>query len=194
MAASRLTTFLETFDQDNNTRGTQWEHVCKWFLKNDQQYSEFLADVWLWDEWPGRQGKEVGIDLVAETRHGDLWAIQAKCYEAATNVTRNDMAKFIAASEGREFTQRLLIATSYGVAEAVDDLLDYAAPPITLCLRHDLETRECWPESYATWSSDVFPKPERKTADPHQTTAIQDTLEGLRHHDRGMSRSLLRMT
>ena len=66
----------------------------------------------------------------------------------------------------------------------VEDWMDYATPPITLCLRHDLETRDCWPESYAAWSSDVFPKPERKTADPHQTTAIQDTLDGLRHHDR----------
>jgi len=37
MAASRFTTFLESFDADPNKRGTQWEHVCKWFLKNDQQ-------------------------------------------------------------------------------------------------------------------------------------------------------------
>ena len=137
MAASRLTAFLDTFDQDPNRRGKQWEHVCKWFLKNDLVYRALLTDVWLWDEWPGRQGKEVGIDLVAQTKHGDLWAIQAKYYAAARNVTRNDMAKFIAASEGREFTQRLLIATSYGVAPAVEDWMDYATPPIALCLRHD---------------------------------------------------------
>ena len=35
---------------------------------------------------------------------------------------RNDMVKFIAASEGREFTQRLLIATSYGDADTIVDL------------------------------------------------------------------------
>ena len=34
MAASRFATFLDTFDRDNLTRGTQWEYVCKWFLKS----------------------------------------------------------------------------------------------------------------------------------------------------------------
>ena len=33
MAASRFSTFLESFDADPKTRGTQWEHVCKWFLE-----------------------------------------------------------------------------------------------------------------------------------------------------------------
>ena len=78
MAASRLTTFLETFDQDNNTRGKKWEHVCKWFLENNLLYRELLTDVWLWDEWPSRQGKEVGVDLVAQTKHGELWAMKAQ--------------------------------------------------------------------------------------------------------------------
>ena len=32
MAASRFATFLESFDRDPKTRGTQWEHVCKWFM------------------------------------------------------------------------------------------------------------------------------------------------------------------
>ena len=45
-------------------------HVCKWFLKNDPQYGEFLTDVWLWDEWPGRQGREVGVALVAKAKNG----------------------------------------------------------------------------------------------------------------------------
>jgi len=184
MTLSRLTTFLATFDPKPKTRGTQWEHVCKWFLKNDPQYGEFLTDVWLWDEWPGRWGPDGGIDLVAEAKDGTLWAIQAKCYRADRNVTRNDMATFIAESEGREFTQRLLIATSYGVAEAVDDWIVNATPPASLCLRHDLDTRDYWPESYGAWSSDVFPKPSPKIADPHQATAVHDTLEGLRHHDR----------
>ena len=26
---------VETFDPAPKRRGTQWEHACKWFLKND---------------------------------------------------------------------------------------------------------------------------------------------------------------
>ncbi len=48
MAASRFATFLESFDRDPKTRGTQWEHVCKWFLETDPVYRTQLKKVWLW--------------------------------------------------------------------------------------------------------------------------------------------------
>ena len=56
MAASRVATFLESFDLDPKTRGTQWEHVCKWFLETDPVYRAQLKKVWLWNKWPGRWG------------------------------------------------------------------------------------------------------------------------------------------
>jgi predicted helicase len=56
MAASRFATFLESFDADPKTRGTQWEHVCKWFLETDPVYCNQLKKVWLWAKWPGRWG------------------------------------------------------------------------------------------------------------------------------------------
>ena len=67
MAASRFTTFLDTFDPDPKTRGTQWEKVCKWFLETDPVYHTQLKHVWLWSKWPGCWGIDGGIDLVAET-------------------------------------------------------------------------------------------------------------------------------
>jgi len=48
MVASRFATFLETFDPDPKTRGTQWEHVCKWFLETDPVYRTQLKNVGLW--------------------------------------------------------------------------------------------------------------------------------------------------
>ena len=38
MAVSRFPTFLDTFDPDPKTRGTHWEHVCKWSLETDHVY------------------------------------------------------------------------------------------------------------------------------------------------------------
>lgn len=60
--------------------GRDFERVCKWALENVPEYRQRLAHVWLWDEWPGRWGRDAGIDLVAEDQEGGLWAVQAKHY------------------------------------------------------------------------------------------------------------------
>ena len=44
MPASRFTTFLESFNADDQKRGTQWEHVCKWFLETDPVYRAKLPN------------------------------------------------------------------------------------------------------------------------------------------------------
>jgi len=72
MAESRFAAFLNTFDRDSKKRGTQWEHVCKWFLETDPVYRAQLKQVWLWDKWPGRWGSDAGIDLVAQAKDGTL--------------------------------------------------------------------------------------------------------------------------
>jgi predicted helicase len=71
-----------------------------------------LARVWLWDEWPGRSGRDIGIDLVAEDRDGGLWAIQAKHYDAAYSIKKADLDSFLAASSRPEFTARLSTSQS----------------------------------------------------------------------------------
>ena len=58
---------MAQFDPVNRKRkGDQFELVCKWFLENDPTYQSLLRRVWMWDDWPGRQGIDAGIDLVAE--------------------------------------------------------------------------------------------------------------------------------
>ena len=91
-------------------RGKEFEHVCKWFLENDLYYRQVFAQVWLWDNWPGRWGPDTGIDLVGETNDGKLVAIQAKCHSRA--VPRKEISNFISVSGRSEFSERLLIATS----------------------------------------------------------------------------------
>jgi predicted helicase len=45
-------------------------------------YKSKLTQVWLWDDWPERWGKDCGIDLVAESIDGNNWGIQAKRYHS----------------------------------------------------------------------------------------------------------------
>ena len=62
-------------------KGSDFERLMKrWFL-TDPRYNN-LAKVWLWEEFPSRKklgGKDLGIDLVAQTETGEYWAIQCKC-------------------------------------------------------------------------------------------------------------------
>ncbi|MBA3566964.1 MAG: hypothetical protein H0W31_08945 [Actinobacteria bacterium] len=48
--------------------GREFEHLCKWLLENVPEYRSQLKQVWLWNDWPGRRGRDIGIDLVAEDR------------------------------------------------------------------------------------------------------------------------------
>ena len=73
-----LSHLLSRLDLDPQTRGRQFEHIAKWYLRHDPKYGLQLRRIWLWDEWPERWGPDAGIDLVAETHDRDLWAIQAK--------------------------------------------------------------------------------------------------------------------
>jgi hypothetical protein len=78
-----MASFAELFrslSPDEHRRGREFERVCKWFLENDPQYRLQIKRVWLWDDWPGRWGRDKGIDLVAETFDDELWAVQSKAY------------------------------------------------------------------------------------------------------------------
>ena len=103
---------LGRLDPDPRRRGRQFEHICQWYLRRDPVYTRELRHVWLWNDWPDRWGADAGIDLVAEDRRGQLWAIQAKAYDAATWITKRDVDTFLAESGRSEFSFRLLIATT----------------------------------------------------------------------------------
>ena len=119
-----MTTFSELFEQldpDENVRGKQFERICKWYLEHNPVYAGQLTRVWLWKHWPGRwyPEKEAGIDLVAAHRDGTLSAIQAKAYDPAYSVNKEDMNSFLSESNRKDrdtgrflFSYRLLIATT----------------------------------------------------------------------------------
>ena len=81
--SARFFELLDGLDPDENKRGREFELICRWFLRNAPRYRAQLREVWLWDEWPGRWGDDTGIDLVAETVGGELWAGQAPRRRAA---------------------------------------------------------------------------------------------------------------
>jgi predicted helicase len=53
-------------------RGERFERLMVQYLRQDPIYAKRYSDVWLWSDWPGRDGKgDTGINLVARERDGD---------------------------------------------------------------------------------------------------------------------------
>ena len=55
---------------DEHDRGRAFEPLVQKVLRTDPLYRERFAEVWRWSEWPGRDGGDIGIDLVAEGHDG----------------------------------------------------------------------------------------------------------------------------
>ena len=104
---SSLDFLLDSLPPDNNGKGKRFEQVAKWYLETSPEYATKFENVWLWSDWPERPTRDIGIDLVGETRDGERWAIQAKGYDPKNQVPTSDIDSFISASSTGAFTHRL---------------------------------------------------------------------------------------
>ena len=69
-------------------KGDVFELFTKYFLQSHPDYTSMLSHVWLFSELSPKKKQELkipsndqGIDLVAETKNGEYWAIQCKYVE-----------------------------------------------------------------------------------------------------------------
>jgi len=99
MTLQDLLNQLTEASRNNRDKGTLFERLIANYLMTDPQYADRLADVWLWSEWPDRNGPDVGIDLVARERGtGDYWAIQCKFFNPDHAIQKSDIDSFFTAS------------------------------------------------------------------------------------------------
>ena len=174
---------LGRLSERSDLRGREFERICRWFLLSAPEYRAQLRRVWLWDEWPGRWAADAGIDLVAETVEGDLWAIQAKAYDPAYAIKKADVDSFLSESARPEFGYRLLIATTDRIGQTARRTLAGQEKPAGVLLRSQLALAEiAWPASPAA----LRPRPpRRKRPRPHQRRAVAAVANGFRSTDRG---------
>lgn len=82
-------------------------------LKTDRTYKARFTEVWMWMDWPDREGEpDTGIDLVARNTDGGFTAIQCKFYAADNTLTKGDIDSFFTASGREPFTDRIIVATT----------------------------------------------------------------------------------
>ena len=83
---SSLKGLLDSFRTASVTereKGTYFEELMLCYLRNEATYRDLYAQVWIYSEWAKQQGidgRDVGIDLVAQTSTGEYHAIQCKLY------------------------------------------------------------------------------------------------------------------
>jgi hypothetical protein len=92
--------------------GAAFEWLCRFLLLNAPKYKGVFKEVWLWKDWPGRWGADKGIDLVAETIAGELWAVQAKAVRFDRSIPKSELSSFLSESNRPQFNYRLIVATT----------------------------------------------------------------------------------
>jgi len=179
-ADNSLDSLLERLPLDSNERGKSFEKATKWFLQKDPTFASQISHVWLWDEWPDRDGRDLGIDLVAKTYDGKLWAIQSKCYTG--RVPTDEIDSFISASAQSQFSHRLLISTG-PISGNAEYKLKHQEKSTAFLLRHNLK------DSAVNWLAFLDHSrpalPDKKTPRDHQKAAIDDVINGFSSNDKG---------
>lgn len=164
-------------------KGHEFERICKWFLENDPEYKLEIKQVWLWDDWPGRWGRDKGIDLVAETLDGKFWAVQSKAYARNYSVTKQDFDKFLSESSRKIISYRLMISSAAAFGHNAKEVIDGQEKPVGTLFFSDLKNRQLnWPAS----PSDLVAKQEPPNKPrPDQERAIADVVRGFKSEPRG---------
>lgn len=89
--------------RDESEKGLWFEQL---FTRVALQEPEFeLTQIHRWADWPDRHvltgldGRDIGIDLVAERADGTRIAVQCKCYDDEHRIGKRDINSFLAASQ-----------------------------------------------------------------------------------------------
>lgn len=185
-----LTHLLDTFRQaavSEREKGTYFEELIICYLRNEPAYQDEYSNVWTYKDWAalqGLDGRDTGIDLVAQTAGtNEFHAIQCKFYAENYRVTKGDLDSFFTASGKKPFTQRVIVTTTNNWNEHANDALQNQQPP---CIKIDLAALE---QSQIDWSAyqpktPVKLKPKKPIRD-HQIRARSAAIQGLETAERG---------
>ena len=168
-------------------KGRSFERLMKTALSKEPDiWRHRFAQVWLWDEWPERDGSDTGIDLIGEERDGGLCAIQCKFFEPLRPVPKSAIDSFLAKSEPARYTSRLIINTGGPIQGNTLKTLQ-ASPKVPRILQP--EELDHWDVDWTAFvdapESLVFPPREPYTPHPYQQEAIDAVCTGWDTHDRG---------
>lgn len=169
-------------------KGNYFEQLVAKYLENDGVHALQYTNVWLWKDWPERDGKkDNGIDLVAERQDGGFTAIQCKFYAEGHRIQKSDIDSFISASGKPPFTHRLVVdTTAQPWSPNAEEMLDGQHLPIQRIGLTDFRNSNIDWSTYQLTDPGKAPKLfDKKQLRTHQHEAVTKTLAGFEDNDRG---------
>lgn len=168
-------------------KGTYFEELICCYLRNEATYKDLYSRVWTWADWAkehGRDGRDTGIDLVAQAQGtGEFHAIQCKFYAEDYRIKKGDLDSFFTASGKVPFARRVIVVTTDNWGEHAEDALQGQQPPVNRIDLADLENSQIdWSKYQPDQPPVIKPK---KTLRDHQSTALASVEFGLHSADRG---------
>ena len=172
---------------DTKTKGLWFEKLAQQFLLNDPLYASKFDEVWLWQDWPGRNGKvDTGIDLVARERYtGELCAIQCKFYATHYALQKSDIDSFFTASGKEGFTSRIIVSTTDKWSVHAEEALNNQQVVTTRIGVDDLANSDIDWAKYSLTNPGTIAVVESNELRPHQIDALNDVIDGFDEFDRG---------
>ena len=168
-------------------KGSKFERLMAAYLRTDPTFADQFSDVWLWQEWPGRDGKhDTGIDLVAKDRvSGNLVAVQCKLYAPTGTIAKPDVDSFLAASGKAGFAERIIVSTTERWNANAEDAIRDQQIPVRRIGLSDLENSLVDWAQFSFDTPDLLPLHGKKQLRAHQVTAIEQVMAGFETRDRG---------
>jgi len=161
-------------------KGNLFEELTKYYLLLEPEYASKLKSVWLLGEVPTALAKRLklpsndqGIDLLAETKEGEYWAIQSKYREESDqSITWREISTFTGLAFGvcRGFSYGLIASTTERITNVLkhQDRIGFAALDVWQGLDEEFFKRL---QNHLYQKQEVL-KP--RLPRPHQNKAIAD--------------------
>ena len=180
-------TYLRDRSTDPFGMGRSFERLMKTALSKEPGIlGDRFSQVWMWNEWPDRDGPDTGIDMVAEEEDGGLCAIQCKFFDPHRPVPKKAIDSFMSASEPDRFTSRLIINTGGYIQKNALKTLEASPKPCRVLDKAELDG---WDVDWLKYVDDPeglqFQAREPYTPHPYQKEAVEQVLAGFQKHDRG---------
>ena len=171
---------------DERERGRAFEPLVAKVLRTDPLYKARFAEVWRWSEWPGRDGGDIGIDIVAKRHDGGLAAIQCKCQN---RIDKHHIDSFLSESQrrlmGEPYVERYIITTATEWSDNAERAISRIDPPVQRVDFFGLDGATIDWDAYLQDESAPLQTPPGKHLRPHQVSAVRDVIAGFEASDRG---------
>ena len=183
----QLLSSYRNLSDSERVKGSYFEQMTRQYLENDGVQAPQYAQVWLWKDWPGRNGKpDTGIDLVAKREDGGVTAIQCKFYDESHSMQKKDIDSFMSASGKSPFSHRLIVSTTGTWSANAEEMLEGQQIPVQRIGLSDFRYSNIDWASYEITDPTTAPRlAEQKQLREHQHEALKRTMAGFSSSDRG---------